>query len=426
VGDVVTMLDDASGELRAKAAAGVQELLQALRSQRERDAAYVQGALPLLLHCANLIVTKGDGAANARTREIFALRQAAELEGRASLDFLFCLLISSTSVADLRVINPFLSDSEAAQIFSLVVSTIMHASRVGATNRAIDDARALASLLQPPTEGIASTDGAPLTLPVVTRDNSSDAAKRRLEAASELNLKARTLAEGLLTRRHYVNEADGSFDPRFLLFEFTHNIILRKPQVEMVNKLVTSLRNDKPIVEQMLMGGGKSKVIAPLLALLLADGATLVMLTMPLALLEQQKAVMRATFSSIMRKRSFTLLFDRSSEITWSIVEKLQSAANNCGVVLCTAPTIKSLQLKLIEKMYMLSNPAAKHAPSMELDVCALTNVMRLFRSGCLVMDEVCDAVPRGPTRPLRTTCCRRAGSAARLTGRPTSASASL
>lgn len=130
-------------------------------------------------------------------------------------------------------------------------------------------------------------------------------------------------------------------------------------------------------------------MIAPLLALLLADGQTLVMLTMPPSLLEQQKAVMRATFSSIMRKRSFTLLFDRSSEITWSTVEKLQSAATNCGVVLCTAQTIKSLQLKLIEKMYVLSNATARHSPAMELDVCALANVMRLFCSGCLVMDEV-------------------------------------
>lgn len=227
-------------------------------------------------------------------------------------------------------------------------------------------------------------------MPSVVREGSSDSnQKRRLEAASELNLKALTLGEGLLTRRQYVDESSASYDPRFLLFEFTHNIILRKAQVEMVNKLVDSLRLGKPIVEQMLMGGGKSKVIAPLLALLLADGQTLVMLTMPPSLLEQQKAVMRATFSSIMRKRSFTLLFDRSSEITWSTVEKLQSAATNCGVVLCTAQTIKSLQLKLIEKMYVLSNATARHSPAMELDVCALANVMRLFRSGCLVMDEV-------------------------------------
>ena len=73
---------------------------------------------------------------------------------------------------------------------------------------------------------------------------------------------------------------------------------------------------------------------------------------------------------------------------------QLQNAVRNCGVVLCTAPTIKSLQLKLLEKMYQLSTPTANHAPKMELDVTCLVNVMRLFRSGCLVMDEVDLLVP--------------------------------
>ena len=93
----------------------------------------------------------------------------------------------------------------------------------------------------------------------------------------------------------------------------------------MIEKLVGTLRGGSPIVEQMLMGGGKSTVIAPLLALTLADGSTLVMLTMPLALLRQQKAVMRATFSSIVRKRSFALTFDRSSQ-------RIITASDDCMI----------------------------------------------------------------------------------------------
>ena len=41
---------------------------------------------------------------------------------------------------------------------------------------------------------------------------------------------------------------------------------------------------------QMLMGGGKTTVVGPLLALMLADGESLVVQTMPPALLEQSKA----------------------------------------------------------------------------------------------------------------------------------------
>ena len=137
------------------------------------------------------------------------------------------------------------------------------------------------------------------------------------------------------------------------------------------------------------MGGGKTTVVGPLLALLLGDGETLVMQTMPPALLEQSKATLRATFSSIIRKRVFTLSFERSSEMRWSTVEKLQSAVSNRGAVLCTASTIKSIQLKLLEKLDVLRDARRKQHPSMEHQVRALVQVLGLFQSGCLIMDEV-------------------------------------
>lgn len=134
---------------------------------------------------------------------------------------------------------------------------------------------------------------------------------------------------------------------------------------------------------------GKTTVVGPLLALLLGDGERLIVQTMPPALLEQSKATLRATFSSIVRKRVFTLSFDRSSELRWPTVDKLQSAARTRGVVLCTAATIKSLQLKLLEKMDVLRDGKRQHHPEMERDVRAIAQVLQLFRAGCLIMDEV-------------------------------------
>ena len=58
-------------------------------------------------------------------------------------------------------------------------------------------------------------------------------------------------------------------------------------------------------------------------------------------------------------------------------------------MVLCTAATIKSLQLKLLEKMDVLRDAKRKQHPTMERDVRAITRVLSLFRSGCLIMDEV-------------------------------------
>ena len=192
------------------------------------------------------------------------------------------------------MINPFLCSEEPNQIFDLVVSTILHASRVGHLNRTISDAKGLLALLRrlspPPTD--------------------ADLPSKAQEAAmTGLTLRGQTLAESLVVQRHYVVEGGNSqerqelqYDPHYLLFEFTHNIVLRKAQVELIQEFVESLRCGRPLVKQMLMGGGKTTVVGPMLALLLADGKTLVVQTMPLALLEQSKATLRATFSSIIRK----------------------------------------------------------------------------------------------------------------------------
>merc|ERR1711974_372253 len=63
----------------------------------------------------------------------------------------------------------------------------------------------------------------------------------------------------LLTRRAYTQGEE--FDPRFLAFEFTRNIILRPNQVDLINTFlkkinkVDTLSGEQPaIVKQMIMG----------------------------------------------------------------------------------------------------------------------------------------------------------------------------
>ena len=116
----------------------------------------------------------------------------------------------------------------------------MHANRVGQINRCLSEARGLLGLLRraaPPPGGGAPAGG----------DWPAGAAEVRREAqleesTSALALKQQTLAEHLLARRQYVSgegraepsEGGGlglHYDPRFLLFEFVHNIVLRPAQV---------------------------------------------------------------------------------------------------------------------------------------------------------------------------------------------------
>ena len=407
---------------RTAARSGLEALVSSLTQLRDRDAAYVREALPSILKRANTLESEA-GSSN-RPREVFALRQQAEQAAKAPLDFMFCLLISTQSESDLQTVNPFLTAEEARELLDLVVSCILHTSRVGQINRAVSEAHGLLRLLRPPPPSGARLGGArqPPPPPRPAKGDApspggvafgrtevataaaqgpasealaAEAAEASVrEAVSALVLKAQTLAEHLLTARHYVEGEAGRlrYDPRFLLFEFVHNLVLREAQVELVHEFVGAVRGGRPLVKQMLMGGGKTTVVGPLLALLLGDGKTLVVQTMPPALLEQSKATLRATFSSIVRKRVFTLSFDRSSTLAWTTVDKLQSAAHNRGVVLCTSATIKSLQLKLLEKMDVLradGKGAASIHPSLEYDVRALVKVLQLMRGGCLIMDEV-------------------------------------
>lgn len=64
-----------------------------------------------------------------------------------------------------------------------------------------------------------------------------------------------------------------SYDPRVLVFESLFGFVLRKSQVctreghqtGMVNQFIASVAAEKSCVRQMIMGAGKTSVVAPLL-----------------------------------------------------------------------------------------------------------------------------------------------------------------
>ena len=60
------------------------------------------------------------------------------------------------------------------------------------------------------------------------------------------------------------------YDPRFAMTEFTASLFLREGQVKLVQQCVAKARGNQSLVTQMIMGAGKTTVILPLLALLLA------------------------------------------------------------------------------------------------------------------------------------------------------------
>lgn len=107
------------------------------------------------------------------------------------------------------------------------------------------------------------------------------------------------LSKTINMARYYMTTAPGGlyeYDPRYLVFEFVWNIQLRKKQVEIVNDFRECLATGRSKVKQMIMGAGKTSVVAPLLALIVADGKSLVLSVVPKALVEMS----RTRYSSLM------------------------------------------------------------------------------------------------------------------------------
>ena len=109
-------------------------------------------------------------------------------------------------------------------------------------------------------------------------------------------------------------------------------------------------------MQQMLMGEGKSTVVAPLLGMLLADGKRLVAQVVPAQLLAQSRAIMWKAFSLLLTKSVRTFTFDRACaederSITGprGLLTKVEDARACGDVLLCSPAAIKSLLLRFIE-----------------------------------------------------------------------------
>ena len=247
--------------------------------------------------------------------------------------------------------------------------------------------------------------------------------KVRTRICQEIKLQASKVAADITCERHYMkmnpsNPSAIEFDPRFLVFEFTYSLLLRKSQVILVHKFMDALRNNRSMCHQMIMGAGKTTVVTPLLVLMLADGNSLVTQVVPHALLEFSRGVMREKFAAVVRKPVFTFSFDRSTPITRELYLKLCKARDSKAVVCATPTSVKSFMLKFVEMMrhleekkfgghekggggffsaFSLSNFAKRFRDQsivLEMkvnpeDVYYCAEILKLFRTGVLLLDEV-------------------------------------
>jgi len=343
-------------------------------------------------------------------RYLFLIDRKAQKETRVWLEYLSAATLSEDASAELLRLNPFLSKENIQVILRLTVGFMVRVNRVGCVDRCLSRALGLVQLLQKHSKGL---DSVPLD--------------ERKELHKVLGHKATELARLLTAKRHCMGSGVAQksqkfeFDPRYLIFEYLFNILLRSKQVTLINTFLSANRDNHSLVRQMIMGAGKSTVVGPMLSLILSDGRSLVTLVVPSSLLEMSRNVMRARFTRVIPKRVHTFSFDRScvwvSEVK-KMYSKLKDARATKGVVVTTSEAIKSLMLKHIELLDAmrcapprLTKVGEKRLRIKSVMADEIARIMHLWRNnGVLILDEV-DLLlhplrselnfPIGPKKPL-------------------------
>jgi hypothetical protein len=232
-GDLEEAVKNPTGNQAAQALQQVEILIATLNALQKVDSAMAAHCLILATKRANEVETQGD-----THRLGFVLDRYARRECLLSFEFLVCSLISSKGDATIKQLNPYLSSTDVARILDLTVAALLLINRVAHVNLCLASARELLAML--------------VKLQTQAKDGPS---------LPELVLQAGSLASQLTAERHYVGK-DKKYDPRFLVFEFTHSILLRQSQITLVDKFMAAAREPNgAICHQMIMGAGKTTVV---------------------------------------------------------------------------------------------------------------------------------------------------------------------
>lgn len=276
--DIQAMVD-AAGTANPKLDAAIAQLraiLVALQGLQQRDHELIQQTMLRTLVLANKvdIVLPPNGGASlsagihdvegenrARSGAGILLARISGTEATISFELLVASLLNSASQASLQRLNPYLKADDVNQILDMTTSIVMHCSRLGHSHRAVSAARDLLAALIRLKEKAASkarstgTSTGTGTGGATADELATELASQKLTTFQSLYSQSQSLAQLLVMKRYYITaetSASGelllSYDPRFLVFEFMHNILLRRSQVHLVNQYMKRVSEGKPSV----------------------------------------------------------------------------------------------------------------------------------------------------------------------------------
>lgn len=246
--DLASFFTGDNAKAMQEAKASLSTLLATMKGIRNEDARSISDVIPLLRHAANYVqLDHGDEVHERLDRTLFVLKQACRQVPEITVEFLFGATLSSTGEMDIANLNPYLTPRTLNLLLRLIGVTMLRANRVGHANRCIGMCVRLLGLV----------DKALKTEPS-ERCNFADTLLPQIAQASA------ALADGLQSQRHFMAEVEDPtlkstpkevhvhYDPRFLIFEFVWNILLRQKQVEIVNMFREGLKDGQSKVKQMV------------------------------------------------------------------------------------------------------------------------------------------------------------------------------
>lgn len=223
-------------------------------------------------------------------------------------------------------------------------------------------------------------------------DSQLDKAKTSANAAQCGRIAQELLIEDYVD---YTNESALAF------FQYHEKLLLRPQQIDAIKRLLSAPQFDQytfaGVVEKIIMGGGKSKVILPILAQTKATGSNLVVIEVPRALIETNFADLSKTSALLFGQKACLFEFNRDMDCTESQLEflyhHLEDVIGHKDYLVTSGDAVQSLELKYLE--VLLEKPESDELKKIWAKrVEWLDKIVGLFRTRAdVVMDEVHQAL---------------------------------
>ncbi|KTD07607.1 DUF3638 domain-containing protein [Legionella jamestowniensis] len=208
--------------------------------------------------------------------------------------------------------------------------------------------------------------------------------------------------------------------PATVIIQHEQDILLRKRQVTALQSLLEPApdgRGFKNVIEKIIPGGGKSKVIIPVVAEMKAQGDNLVIIEVPPALLATNYIDANRTSQRLFGKRAHRFEFDRNSTVSPKRLEQIYrqfvEVMTTKSYLITTGDSLRSLEAKYIELLSVKERDKTWHKQVYWLD--KIVNL--LHHNADNLIDEVHKGLwlksilnyTLGESHPLESTLIRNA-----------------